>query len=232
VPLPSCPTVSEVVAQACVTRGRRGGRGRGAAPHLRAHTRLQRRMRELGWPWPEPRPCGRVLRHHAESLWPLGSPSGCACGLTYVVRPSMVAGWLAGGLCWAVRAGGIVGRGLALSPAPAPAPEQSTTFRNRPTPTWPLHAVLSCAVLGCVRGGAGGRAGHPHAPAPEGTRTRTRTRTRPSCIAIVKNPPWAPPLARLACEQPAQPLQRLLGRSVVANSVCWPPFPRVSPCTW
>jgi hypothetical protein len=32
-------------------------------------------------------------------------------------------------------------------------------------------------------------------------------------------------------EQPAQPLQRSLGRSVVANLGCWPPFPPL-PCTW
>jgi hypothetical protein len=59
-------------------------RRRAAQAQPGAHTRLQRRLRELAWPnagW---------FGLWRQSLWLPGTASGCACALTYVAHPCCV----------------------------------------------------------------------------------------------------------------------------------------------
>jgi hypothetical protein len=103
--------------------------------HARSRTRVKtcakssphERLRELGWPCP-----ALYCSCSLEPLWPLGSPSGCVCGLIYVLRSSL---WW---LCCAVLGWGhpnptpCAVRRAPRGPPPPPPPPRPPSAAMRP----------------------------------------------------------------------------------------------------
>jgi hypothetical protein len=102
---------------------RRHGEGGG---HGQALQRLQWRLRELAFPKAGPD------RFYPESLWPLGSQSGCACALTYVAHPCILHRCAAKAVCTHRLARAALA-GAALLPSPPRFAPASLRRRSRPT---------------------------------------------------------------------------------------------------